>query len=190
MQGLSGSEVIRDPVDAKKKYTYEDYLKLDGDQDYEVIGGELILVPKPKPYHQKIAYRLFASLEGFIIRERLGEVYGDVDVVLGDQVVSPDLIFISSDRLSIVGEMNIQGAPDLVVEVMSHSTRKRDRKDKSRLYYSHGVKEYWLVEPDDRFVEVFIPGVKDWQRAGIFDDGEVLTSPLLPGLQIKLEEIF
>jgi len=172
------------------KYTYEDYLKLPEDRDYEVIGGELVLVPRPQPYHQKVAYRLFSALEEFAVERNLGEAYGDVDVVLGDQVVSPDVIFITRERLAILGETNVCGAPDLVVEVVSSSTRKRDRKDKSRLYFEHGVKEYWLVDAEDRLVEVFVPGARDWQRAGIFDETEVLTSPLLPGLEINLQRIF
>lgn len=172
------------------KYTYEDYLKLPEDRDYEVIGGELVLVPRPQPYHQKVAYRLFSALEEFAVERNLGEAYGDVDVVLGEQVVSPDVIFITRERLAILGETNVCGAPDLVVEVVSSSTRKRDRKEKSRLYFEYGVKEYWLVDPEDRLAEVFVPGARDWQRAGIFDETEVLVSPLLPGLEIDLKRIF
>ncbi|SFR19099.1 Uma2 family endonuclease [Desulfoscipio geothermicus] len=87
----------------------------------------------------------------------LGEVNGDVDVHLGDMVVAPNVFFITKDRLNIIdiiGELYIQGAPDLVVEILSPSTAVHDKKKKSRIYFKHGVKEYWLVDPDLQLVEV------------------------------------
>ena len=86
--------------------------------------------------------------------------------------------------------MNIQGAPDLVVEVLSPSTARYDKKKKSQLYFKNGVKEYWLVDPDQQLVEVFIAGEKEWRWAGVFDQEDILTSALLPGLKINLGEIF
>jgi Uma2 family endonuclease len=86
--------------------------------------------------------------------------------------------------------MNIQGAPDLVVEVLSPSTCKNDRVEKSRMYYKHGVKEYWIVDPDHKTVEIFIPGEKNWNLFDSYDDDGILTSPLLTGLEIQLGDIF
>ena len=177
-------------VFADRHYTYEDYLKLDDRRDYEVVGGKLIVVPRPRPRHQKVIGRLYALLENYLRRERAGEVYPDVDVVLGEEVVSPDLVIISAERLFIVEEARINGAPDLVVEVLSPSTAKLDRKDKSRLYHRHGVREYWLVDPELRLVEVFVRGERDWNRYGVYDEEEVLSSPTLQRLEIKLQEIF
>jgi Uma2 family endonuclease len=173
-----------------RRYTYEDYLKLDDGRDYEVVGGKLVMVPRPGPRHQKIVSRLVTVLEGYLRQNRAGELYLDVDVLFGDQVVSPDLVIILKDRLSIVQETNISGAPDLVVEVLSPSTAKYDRKEKSQLYYAGGVQEYWLVDPSLQLVEVFVRGEKDWNRSGIYDEGETLVSPLLPGLEIELKNIF
>lgn len=177
-------------MDTGKAFTYQDYLKLDDNKDYEVIGGKLILVPKPMPYHQEIVGRLITELNIFLRQKRLGKVYSDVDVVFGDQVVSPDLIFISKDRLSIVTETNIQGPPDLVIEVLSPSTQKYDRKQKSQLYHANGIKEYWIVDPALQLVEVFVSGENEWNRAGVYDELDVLTSPLLPELKIELKNIF
>lgn len=177
-------------IKSDKFYTYEDYIKINDGQDYEVIGGKLIMVPKPKLYHQKIAYRLVGVLEKHTLQEKAGEVYGDVDVVFGDQVVSPDIVFISKDRLSITTETNIQGPPDLIIEVLSPSTQKYDRKEKSQLYYINGVKEYWTVDPALQLVEIFITSEKGWVRGGIYDENDILTSYLLPGLQIELNNIF
>ena len=176
-----------------KKYTIEDYLKLDDGKRYELIEGELILVPRPRLKHQKIADEFVTSFKIFL-RENpvVGEVYSDVDVYLGigDKIVAPDLLFIAKERLSIAEELSVQGAPDLVVEVLSPSTAKYDRKKKSQLYFKNGVKELWLVDPDQQFVEVFIAGDKEWRWVGVFDQEDVLTTALLPGLEIKLAEVF
>ena len=177
-------------ANTEKWFTYEDYLKLEDNQDYEVIGGRLILVPKPMPYHQEIVGRLITELNIFLRQSSIGKVYSDVDVVFRDQVVSPDLIFISKDRLSIVAETNIQGPPDLAVEVLSPSTQKYDRKQKSQLYHTSGVKEYWIIDPALQLVEVFISGENEWNRSGVYDETDLLTSPLLPGLLIELKNIF
>lgn len=177
-------------ANTEKTFTYEDYLKLEDNHDYEVIGGRLILVPKPMPYHQEIVGRLITELNNFLRQNSLGKVYSDVDVVFGDQVVSPDLIFISKERLSIVAETNIQGPPDIAVEVLSPSTQKYDRKQKSQLYHAGEVKEYWIVDPALQLVEVFISGENEWNRAGVYDETDILTSPLLPGLRIVLKNVF
>jgi len=171
-------------------YTYEDYLKIDDDNQYELIGGELILVPRPRPKHQKTAGRIYTKFENFLKQNAFGEVIYEVDVYLSGEVVSPDIIFISKDRLNIIGELNIQGAPDLVVEILSQSTVKLDRVKKSRLYYEYGVKEYWIVDPDHKIIEVFMPGEKNWNLFQAYNMDETLISPLLNGLEIQLKEIF
>jgi Uma2 family endonuclease len=177
-------------VNTEKTFTYEDYLKLEDNQDYEVVGGKLILVPKPMPYHQEIVGRLITELNIFLRQNPLGKVYSDVDVVLRDQVVSPDLIFIAKDRLSIITETNIKGPPDLAIEVLSPSTHKYDRKQKSQLYHANGIKEYWIVDPALQLVEVFIAGKSEWNRSGVYDEGDILTSPLLSELRIELKNVF
>ena len=175
---------------ADRRYTYADYLKLDDDHDYEVVGGKLIVVPRPRPYHQEIVGGFIEMLRGFLRLNGVGKVYSDVDVVLDNQVVSPDIVLILEEHLSRVQETHINGAPDLVIEVLSPSTEKYDRKQKSQLYYAHGVKEYWLVDPALQLVEIFTAGEKDWNRAGIYDEEDTLVSPLLPGLRVELKGIF
>lgn len=173
-----------------KIYTVEDYLNMNDDNRYELIGGKLIMVPKPKLRHQKIANRFFAALDRFVHENNLGEVNGDVDVFLGDKIVGPDVLFIAKERLYIVGELNVQGAPDLVVEVLSPSTGSHDRKKKSKIYFDNGVKEYWVVDPDEKLVEVFVAGEKKWTWMGVFDQEDILTTALIPGLEITLKDIF
>jgi len=172
-------------------YTVEDYMKLDDGQRYELIGGELIMVPSPSTKHQRITGKIYRLLSDFAEKNQLGEIFdAPMDVVLENQVIQPDILYISKDRSSIIGELNIQGAPDLVVEVLSPSTATHDRKKKSRLYFKHGVKEYWLVDPDVKFVDVYVAGEKEWRWMGAFDQEDVLTTELLPGLEISLAEIF
>ncbi len=178
-------------ADSGRLYTYEDYLKIDDDNQYELIGGELILVPSPKAIHQIISIGLATTLWDYVQKNKLGRVMAaPMDVLLSEtEKPQPDIFFISKERLNIIAENNIQGAPDLVVEILSPSTGKFDRVEKSKMYYKHGVKEYWIVDPDHKTVEVFIPGEKNWNLFQSYDDDDILTSPLLQGLEIKLKDI-
>ena len=172
-------------------YTVEDYMKMDDGRRYELIGGELIVVPSPRPKHQRVSGRIFNKFENFLKNNYLGEVFdAPIDIVLGEHIVQPDILFIAKGRLDIIGELNIQGAPDLVVEILSPNTAAHDKKKKSQLYFKHGVKEYWLVDPDAKLVDVFKAGEKEWRWVGTFDQDDILGSSLLPGLEIKLFEVF
>ena len=144
----------------------------------------------PKPKHQKISGRICTAFLDFLKQNPIGEVIRGVDVYLGNEIVIPDVLFIAKERLNIIGELNVQGAPDLVVEVLSPSTARYDRKEKRQLYFANGVKEYWLIDPDQQLVEILIAGEKEWQWIGIFDREDVLTTALLPGLEINLNNIF
>ncbi|MEW6675939.1 MAG: Uma2 family endonuclease [Nitrospirota bacterium] len=125
----------------KKRYTYEDYLKTPEDERYELIGGELLITPSPIPNHQRISRKLEFMLEKFVTENNLGEVfYAPCDVYLDEEnVVQPDILFISKERLNIISEKNIQGAPDLVIEIISENTAYRDLVQKKRLYARFGV---------------------------------------------------
>jgi Uma2 family endonuclease len=173
-------------------YTYEDYLKINDDNQYELIGGELILVPAPLTIHQHISRKLIQIIGSFIDDNNLGELYGaPTDVLLTEKdKPQPDIMYISKNRLDIVTEKNIQGAPDLVIEILSPSTSRFDKVKKSRLYYAHGVKEYWIIDPIDKAVQVFTSGEKNWNLVEAYDEDDILLSSLLPGLEIKLKDIF
>jgi Uma2 family endonuclease len=176
----------------KKKYTYEDYLKTPDDQRYELIEGELIMVPAPIPYHQKISRELEFELLKYVNENDLGEVfYAPCDVVLSDEnVVQPDILFISKDRLNIIGEKNIQGPPDFTVEIISESSAYRDMVQKKRLYGSFGVKEFWIVIPEEGIVEVYTLTEKEYSLFKKYKKNDILESQLLKGLKIELKKIF
>ncbi|QWK13064.1 MAG: Uma2 family endonuclease [Aquificota bacterium] len=173
-------------------FTYQDYLNLEEDKRYEVLEGELIEMPAPSTVHQKIIWKLSRFFMVYQEEKGLGDFYlSPVDVILAeDVVVQPDIVFISKDRLDIVKDKGIFGAPDLVVEVVSPSTFKKDTEDKRRIYAQFGIKEFWLVFPEERGIEVLElkNGVYEVVSYA-FEKGKV-CSKILEGLCIELEEVF
>lgn len=139
------------------RYVYEDLLAMPDDGNrYELVEGDLLMSPSPKPRHQRIVRNVLRLL-GKLQDSGLGEVLSaPLDVVLDwHTVFEPDVFFICADRLNIVTERNVSGPPDLVVEVLSESTRDADLGLKLRAYGRHGVGEYWVVDPDANTVQVF-----------------------------------
>lgn len=174
------------------KLTYQDYAKTPEGEIWELIDGEQFIPPTPGTAHQGCIVRLGSLLHGFVKARSLGQVYpAPFDVVLSDvDVVQPDLLFVSKERLHIVTAANVRGAPDLVVEIRSPSTANRDWTIKRDLYAKYGVKEYWVVDPDERQVWVMALGDEGFDEVGSYGADEVLTSPTLEGLSIDLGDIF
>ena len=173
------------------KFTYRDYLLLPEGDRRELIEGDFYLLPTPSVRHQIVLGNLAMLLWDFIRRRSLGQmVWAPTDVVLSSEsVVQPDILFISNERRGIITEDNVSGAPDLVVEILSPSTAERDRELKLTLYARYGVREYWIVDPEDSSAEVLTleeAGVRSVQR---YTSGR-MESPLLPGLRIALDEVF
>src|SRR3990170_8067067 len=176
----------------KKKYTYEDYLKTPKDKRYELIDGELLMTPSPTPSHQRVSRKLEFILESIITENNLGEIfYAPCDVYLDNEnVVQPDILFISQDKLNIIGDKNIQGVPNLVIEIISENSVYRDMVQKKRLYARFNVKEYWIVIPEEEEIEVYILEDNTYQLYCAYKKVEELVSPSLKGLKIELKEIF
>jgi Uma2 family endonuclease len=180
------------------RFTYEDYKSLPYSerQRFELLEGELIpMAPSPGEAHQSVSGELEFQLRRFVKEHQLGQVYdAPFDVVLGEpgeeQIVQPDILFVSKSRQRIIHEDEIRGAPDLVVEILSPSTEEKDRVFKRRLYAKYGVKECWLADPDSQTIEVLALGKRGYERAGLYEKDQTLESPLLPGLYISLSEVF
>ena len=174
------------------KLTYEDYRKTPEDERYELLDGELVLTAAPNIAHQRVSGRLESRLRAFVEEKGLGEVFdAPTDVVLSDtDVVQPDILFISKGRADIVTADNVQGAPDLVVEVLSPTTARRDWRDKLGLYSRHGVQEFWLADPQTEIVWVLLPNEGNLKIANIYGEGDTLTSPTLEGFTLGMDEIF
>lgn len=177
------------------KLTYEDYVLLPEDgRRHEFIDGEHFMTPAPSTRHQRISRNLVSFLDVHLRRTKEGQVFhAPTDVVLSEQdVVEPDLLVVSAARTSIITEKNIQGAPDLVVEIISETSRKTDKTIKRKLYEGHGVREYWIVDPELETVEVYRMTERGYVRAAELsrEADEALGTPLLPALTLKLSDIF
>ena len=175
------------------QFTYEDYLQLPDDgKRYEIIEGELYMSPAPLTIHQKIVGNLFRIWANFVHEEKNGTVFlAPCDVVFSDaSIVQPDILFISNKNSSIIEEKNIQGAPDLIIEVTSPSTEIRDLDHKKRLYAKYGVKEYWIVFSNEKKVEVWDPEGNWYVLSGTYSEQDNVNSVLLPGFLVDLEDVF
>ncbi len=175
------------------RFTYDDYRNTPDEKRYELLDGELVMVPAPNLQHQRVAARLGARLVLFVEARGLGDVLpAPCDVVLSaTDVVQPDLLFVSRERKRILGGGdNVRGAPDLVIEILSPSTAERDRTLKRDLYARHGVREYWLVDAAARTVAVMRLAGGQFEVAARYAAGQTLTSPTLPGFQVDLDDVF
>lgn len=175
--------------------TYDDYLRLPNDgKRYEILEGEIFVSPSPVTKHQIISANLLSVLHQYVHRHKLGQVLAaPMDVVLSrTNVVQPDLLFVSNDRKKIITEKNIQGAPDLLVEILSETSAEQDRTAKKQIYARHGVKEYWLIDPDTETLEVYKLEAKTrtFQHTATYQSDEAFQSTLFPGLKIKLSELW
>ena len=138
--------------------TYKDYEVLPADgRRYEIHEGELSVTPAPSPQHQRILGNLNEILRQHVKARGLGEVFfAPIDCILGETtIVQPDLIYLDAARLSLVSGRGIEGAPTLVVEILSPSTTLIDRNAKRQLYRRYGVPHYWIVDPEARTIEAY-----------------------------------
>lgn len=181
---------------AKPKLTYQDYLNIPGDDRYELIDGELILVGSPNRDHQIASVRFVLDLGGFVEEQGLGWVFhAPFDILLTEpdgsiSVVQPDIIFVSRERESVITSANIQGAPDLLVEILSPSTRRLDMITKLELYARHGVKEYWIADPAARTIAVMLLNNSRYDTVAEYGVDDTLVSPTLEGFSVALDRIF
>jgi len=178
------------------KLTYDDFVLFPDDgQRHELIDGEHYVTPSPNIRHQQLLGRLHLLIGVWLQTHPIGEMFlSPLDVVFSDvDVVEPDLLFISRHRASdIITPKHVRGAPDLVVEIGSPSTRKRDETIKRRLYERAGVVEYWVVDPDLDVIRVYRRTDAGFDRPVELatEPGDTLSTPLLPGLEVPLTRVF
>lgn len=180
-------------VNKNIKFTYADYVLYPSNgKKLQLVGGEFFMTPAPRIYHQDVSGNIFVVLHEFVLARKLGKVYeAPTDVFLSDKdVVQPDILFISKQRKHIITRNYIKGAPDLVVEILSETTKKLDLHVKRTLYAKYGVKEYWIVDPDKKKAEVLHLGKRGYEKGEIYKRGETLTSSVLTGLRISVSDIF
>jgi Uma2 family endonuclease len=191
---VSGNQA--EPPVGRVKLTYDDFVLFPDDgKRHELIDGEHYVTPSPNRSHQVIAGNIHALLWAHLDAYGGGQVFhAPFDVVFSNfDVVEPDLLFVSDERAArIITPQNVQGAPDLVVEVGSPSTRRRDEKLKQQLYERFGVSEYWVVDPDLDLIKVYLAVEGRYVRVHELtnEQGDVLKTPLIPGLELPLARIF
>ena len=180
---------------AEQKITVREYLGRDDFEPgftYELINGEIVKKTSPHPRHQIISANLFRELDNFIREKKLGIVlFAPVDVFLDEEnALVPDLIFISETRKAIITDNGVEGAPDLVVEILSPGTAKYDRGDKMKVYKKHRIPEYWLVDPKLKSVEIYTFMDGDYELKELVMETGLAQSTVLQGFTLDVEKTF
>ncbi|MGE3844019.1 MAG: Uma2 family endonuclease [Vicinamibacterales bacterium] len=184
------------PASAGIKLTYEDFLLFPNDgKRHEVIDGEHHVTPSPSTKHQEVSGNLFWLLRSYLEAHPCGRIFSaPFDVVFSEfDVVEPDLLYMSHARAEqVLTAANVRGAPELVIEIGSPSTRRRDETTKRRLYERCGVSEYWVVDPELDVVRVYRRLGDRFDRPVELsrEAGDTLTTPLLPGMELALDRLF
>jgi Uma2 family endonuclease len=174
----------------KTTLTYADYVALPNDGNrYEIHDGELSVTPAPGRKHQRVVLRLAAMLDAHVTTHDLGEVdIAPFDVVLSDpNVVQPDVIFVAADRMTSFSSRGFEGAPTLMVEVLSPRTARIDRNTKLQLYARHAVPYYWIVDPEARAIDVYRLAGSSYERPERFDGENLVDLP--PFLALALDPV-
>ena len=178
---------------AARKLTYADYYAMTPEgAGFQLLDGELIEMPSPTDYHQDVAADIFVPFRLFVKDSDIGVVYfAPLDVVLTENdTFQPDILFISAERRHIITGGKVQGAPDLVVEILSPSTARYDLGYKMDLYARHGVKEYWIGDCEAATIRVLLLVNGAFVTAGVYGKGDTLTSPTLSGFSLDIDVVF
>lgn len=175
------------------QWTYEDYCRLPNDGwIYEVIEGELFMSPAPQTPHQRSKGNLFVAFWNYAEDYDTGMVLdAPYDVLLPGLAnpVQPDIIFVIKERLDIVKDERVEGVPDIIVEVLSPWNWNMDRGKKFLIYAKAGVREYWMVDPRARTIELYGLRGSTYALIGKYGVGETVRSEVLPGFEVKVEDI-
>lgn len=179
---------------AQGKWTYEDYLKLPDDgRRFEIIEGVLYVTNAPNIDHQFVVLEVSRQIGNFVIEKKLGFVLPapfEVHLSTSTRPVLPDVIFLKNEHWPSTGVGYFEGTPDLLVEVLSPSTRRTDQVIKFSVYEQAGVPEYWIVDPKTRSVQVFVLSGREYGLLGEFVGEDVVRSYVLEGLQIVTRTLF
>jgi Uma2 family endonuclease len=174
-------------------FTYRELVLMPEDgKRHELIDGDLFVTPAPATFHQTVSRRLQHALMTALEDKGLASVFdAPVDVIFDDtNVVEPDLVIVGASRKHIITERALEGVPDVVVEILSPSTRERDQHWKARLYERFGVPEYWIVDPDMGQLEAHAMLDGRYGLRARYDRGSTLECPLFPGLAVGLMGVF
>lgn len=192
MRVKSNPDLERLRLGEQGPYDIDDYMQLPEEGPrFQLMRGWLVREPSPTEKHQTVVGNLYLVLRRWIDGRHLGRVYlAPFDTVLSrHDVVQPDLLFVSRARLGSITPQSVQGAPDLVVEVLSLSTRRRDTKVKVQLYQEAGVREIWLVDPEAEQLEVVDVSSSDAVK-GHFAGNQHVVSGVFGPMDFAVAELF
>lgn len=176
--------------------SYDDYARRSDPTRGEVVEGRFVVTPAPSGLHQLVVLRLAQRLQNHLDVRPTGTLFiAPYDVVLRAErpaiIVQPDLVFVAAASRHRLTPANLQGPPDLVVEVVSPTSVAMDTVKKRRLYAAHGVAEYWLVWPEAERVERYtFEAGGQFGKPALLEPGEVVTTPLLPGFALAIADLF
>lgn len=185
-------EVFITTIDDKRDdFTAEDYMALPEGAPFELINGKLVYMPSPFNDHQQVSMSLSFHISLHVRKNKTGVVRAAPFDVHFDEnnIYQPDLMFISNERKYILQDW-VKGAPDFIVEIISFGTKSRDKGAKMKTYGQHGVREYWLIDPDKRTVEVFHNEKGKMVSKQKFENEGTIESIAIEGFSIRLSEIF
>jgi Uma2 family endonuclease len=169
------------------RMTYEEFMALPEEKDkrVELIEGELVVNPAPLYWHQMVAGNIYHAFRLYLTQHPVGKtIMAPADVVLSkENIVQPDVMVFLGENLAITEWKNAQRAPEIAVEVLSENNRRHDLVTKRRLYARHGVREMWIVDPEEYSVMI----VRDGRETIVAD---TITTPLLPGFAMPLRDVF
>lgn len=178
----------------EKLVTYAEYKALDVDDNflYELLDGELVQKSAPSPRHQKVLAELYDVVKAHVKANDLGTVlFAPVDVFLNEyNAPQPDLVFVAKAREALITDDGIMGAPDLVVEIISPSSVRRDRYDKMRIFKRFALPEVWLIDPANRSVEVHVLTGGEYELASFAAETGEVRSKALPELKVDVAALF
>lgn len=180
----------------KREKTFADYLKTADahpTQQIQLLNGEIIMSPAHRPLHQLVSSNLNWLLEQYVRQNKLGRVFtAPTGVKLAEnQTPQPDILFIRRERLAeLMGKRSIEGVPDFIAEILSPSNQHDDRHTKMLLYTAYSVPEYWIVDPENSVVEVYILDGESYRVAGIFMPDEVINQGQFAAAHIAINDVF
>ncbi len=174
----------------KRKMTATEYAQLDvSHQPMELLDGELIIMPSPSPKHQNVNLQ---TVQLLLRLKPNGQIfYAPIDLYLDDlNIPQPDIVWVAAGGRCQISETRLEGPPELIVEIFSPGTERRDRKEKFELVQAHRVSEYWMIHPIEQYVQVYVLRGSEYHYLGLFAPGETFVSPALGDVTVDVSMIF
>ncbi len=175
-----------------KKYTATDYMNLPEGSPFQLIEGELVYMGTPSLKHQEIAGKLHLYIGMYLLDNPIGKVYfAPLSVKFDDDnVVEPDILFVSIKKQSILTEKGIEGSPEFIVEILSKGNVKNDRERKMKMYGNFGVDEYWVINPMLETVDVYYNRLSIMVKQQTAKQGDTIKSKVIQGFELEVSKIF